>query len=60
MIERADELMIAYQNGDDDALTGIYTLLKPALYSFIYRYTRDQQLSIDIVQDSFVTLKLYK
>lgn len=60
MIERADELMIAYQNGDDDALTGIYTLLKPALYSFIYRYTRDQQLSIDIVQDSFVKLQRYK
>ncbi|KOP84009.1 RNA polymerase sigma factor [Cytobacillus solani] len=52
--------MIAYQNGDDDALAGIYTLLKPALYSFIYRYTRDQQLSIDIVQDSFVKLQRYK
>lgn len=60
MIEREDELMIAYQNGDDDALAGIYTLLKPALYSFIYRYTRDQQLSIDIVQDSFVKLQRYK
>ncbi|WP_102275890.1 RNA polymerase sigma factor [Cytobacillus massiliigabonensis] len=52
--------MIAYQNGDDDALAGIYTLLKPALYSFIYRYSRDQQLSIDIVQDSFVKLQRYK
>jgi RNA polymerase sigma-70 factor, ECF subfamily len=58
--EREEELMIAYQNGDDDALEGIYTLLKPSLYSFIFRYTRDEQLSIDIVQDTFVKLQQYK
>ncbi len=60
LIEREDELMIAYQNGDDDALGGIYNLLKQPLYSFIFRYTRDEQLSIDIVQDSFVKLQRYK
>lgn len=60
LIEREDELMIAYQNGDEDALGGIYTLLKQPLYSFIFRYTRDEQLSIDIVQDSFVKLQRYK
>lgn len=58
--EREDELMIAYQNGNDDALEGIYTLLKQPLYSFIFRYTRDEQLSIDIVQDTFVKLQCYK
>jgi RNA polymerase sigma-70 factor, ECF subfamily len=58
--EREDELMIAFQNGDDAALEGIYTLLKPSLYSFVYRYTRDEQLSIDLVQDSFVKLHRYK
>lgn len=58
--EREDEYMIAYQNGDDEALAGIYTLLKPALYSFIFRYCRDEQLSIDIVQDTFLTLQRYK
>lgn len=58
--EREDELMTAYQNGDDRALEGIYTLLKQSLYSFIFRYTRDEQLSIDIVQDTFVKLQRYK
>jgi RNA polymerase sigma-70 factor, ECF subfamily len=58
--ERADQLMIAFQNGDDEALESIYTLLKPSLYSFIFRYTRDEQLSIDIVQDTFVKLQRYK
>ena len=58
--EREDELMIAYQNGDDEALEGIYILLKQSLYSFIFRYTRDEQLSIDIIQDTFVKLQRYK
>ncbi|MFF2448371.1 RNA polymerase sigma factor [Neobacillus sp. NPDC058068] len=52
--------MTAYQNGDDEALEGIYTLLKQSLYSFIFRYTRDEQLSVDIVQDTFVKLQRYK
>jgi RNA polymerase sigma-70 factor, ECF subfamily len=60
LTEREDELMVAYQNGDDAALEGIYTLLKPSLYSFVYRYTRDEQLSIDLVQDTFVKLQRYK
>jgi RNA polymerase sigma-70 factor, ECF subfamily len=58
--EREDELMIAYQNGDNEALERIYTLLKQSLYSFIFRYSRDEQLSIDIVQDTFVKLQRYK
>lgn len=60
LIEREDQLMIAFQNGDDTALEKIYTLLKPSLYSFVYRYTRDEQLSIDLVQDSFMKLHRYK
>jgi RNA polymerase sigma-70 factor, ECF subfamily len=60
LIEREDELMIAYQNGDEGALEGLYTLLRQPLYSFIFRYTRDEQLSIDVVQDSFVNLQRYK
>jgi RNA polymerase sigma-70 factor, ECF subfamily len=57
---REDELMAAYQKGDSDALEGIYTLLKPVLYSFVFRYTRDEQLSIDTVQDTFIKLQRYK
>ncbi|WP_141431170.1 RNA polymerase sigma factor [Bacillus sp. 03113] len=52
--------MIAYQNGDDEALEGIYTFLKPSLYAFVFRYTREEQLSIDIIQDTFVKLQRYK
>jgi len=58
--EREDVLMIAYQNGDDSAFESIYTLLKPSLYSFIYRYTQEEQFSIDIVQDTFMKLQKYK
>lgn len=58
--EREDELMIAYQKGDDEALEVIYTLLRQPLYSFIFRYSRDEQLAIDIVQDTFVKLQHYK
>ncbi|WP_240377451.1 RNA polymerase sigma factor [Bacillus piscicola] len=52
--------MIAYQKGDNEALEGIYTLLKPPLYSFVFRYSRDEHLSIDIVQDTFVKLQRHK
>ena len=60
LIERENELMLAYQDGDDEALEGIYLLFKAPLYSFIFRYTRDEQLSIDVVQDSFINLQQYK
>ncbi|WP_156323938.1 RNA polymerase sigma factor [Bacillus sp. JCM 19034] len=49
--------MVDFQSGNDQAFEGIYSILKPTLYSFIFRYTRDEQLSIDIVQDSFVRLQ---
>ncbi|GGL64922.1 RNA polymerase sigma factor [Sporolactobacillus putidus] len=52
--------MIAYQNGDDAALNEIYILYKNPLYSFVFRYTREEQLSIDIVQDTFMRLQRYK
>ncbi|PMC33786.1 RNA polymerase subunit sigma-70 [Bacillus sp. UMB0899] len=52
--------MIAYQNGDDEALDRIYTILRQPLYSFIFRYSRDEQLTIDLVQDTFVKLQRYK
>nr|WP_175640739.1 RNA polymerase sigma factor [Metabacillus schmidteae] len=52
--------MIAYQNGDDEALDRIYTILRQPLYSFIFRYSRDEQLTIDLVQDTFVKLQHYK
>lgn len=58
--DRIDKLMLAYQNGDDAVLDQIYILLRQPLYSFIYRYSRDEQLSIDIVQDTFIKLQRHK
>lgn len=58
--DQIDKLMLAYQNGDDAVLDQIYILLRQPLYSFIYRYSRDEQLSIDIVQDTFIKLQRHK
>lgn len=58
--EAADQLMIAYQNGEKAALEKIYLLFKQPLYSFVFRYTRDEQFSIDTVQDTFVKLQQSK
>lgn len=58
--EREDEWMASYQNGDSEALEKIYGLLKQPLYSFVFRYTRDEQMSIDIVQDTFIKLQDHK
>jgi len=58
--EYADALMIAYKNGDHQALEEIYVIFREPLYSFIYRYTKDEQFSIDIVQDTFVNLQRHK
>jgi len=55
-----DELMLAYQGGDNEALESLYKLFKKPIYSFIFRYIRDEQLSIDIVQDTFVKLQRYR
>src|SRR5699024_10341079 len=52
--------MVAYQMGDDSQLGKIYSRLKSPLYSFINRYFQDHQLSIDIVQYTFMQLQRYK
>lgn len=48
------------KNNDDEAFNQLYTLLKPSLYSFLFRYTRDEQMSADLVQDAFMKLHRYK
>ena len=55
-----EELMLAYQRGDKQAGEKLYVLIKPALYTFLYRFNRDEQLSIDLVQDTFLTLERKK
>ncbi|MBM7660969.1 RNA polymerase sigma-70 factor (ECF subfamily) [Bacillus mesophilus] len=60
MNDDINELMHSYQNGEVHALDRLYTLLKPTLYLFIYRYTKNEQLSMDIVQDAFLQLQQKK
>lgn len=43
-------------NVDGESLDSIYLIYKDQLYRFIYRYSNDQQFSIDIVQDTFEKL----
>lgn len=52
--------MLAYQAGDPEALGILYERLHEPLYCFIYRYTREEQLSIDIVQDTFEIIQSKK
>ncbi|MFK3937768.1 RNA polymerase sigma factor [Alkalihalobacillus sp. NPDC078783] len=52
--------MTAYQNGDERALERIFERYRNSIYRFLYRYSRDEQLSIDLVQDTFVALQTKK
>ena len=45
--------MQAYLAGEKEALGILYERLNEPLYCFLYRYTREEQLSIDIVHDTF-------
>ncbi|MGE8206628.1 RNA polymerase sigma factor [Heyndrickxia sp. NPDC080065] len=55
-LNNCEELFIEFQQGKLDALDSIYLAYKNPLYCFIYRYTNNEQLSIDIVQDTFEKL----
>ncbi|GLC90549.1 RNA polymerase sigma factor [Lysinibacillus piscis] len=52
-----EHLMITYQEGDNEAFNQLYHQLHRPLYSFLFRYTNEEQLSIDIVQDTFEQLQ---
>ncbi len=45
--------MLALQNGRDAALDELMKRYKKPLYHFIMRYTRDEDISYDILQESF-------
>lgn len=49
--------MLAYQQGEKEAFSIIYERLHEPLYCFLFRYTREEQLSIDIVHDTFEVLQ---
>ncbi|MBM7588030.1 RNA polymerase sigma-70 factor (ECF subfamily) [Bacillus pakistanensis] len=58
--DHLQSLMLRYQKGDEEALEHLYVYLKGPLYEFLFRYCRDEQLSIDLVQDAFVKLQQNK
>lgn len=60
MIRTNEYNMKAYQAGDIEAFERLYERMQKPLFSFLFRYTRDEQLSIDIVQDTFERVQLTK
>lgn len=55
-----EELFAEFQQGDHTSLSQLYERLYEPLYCFLYRYTREEQLSIDIVHDTFEQLQRKK
>lgn len=55
-----EKLMKKFQNGDTEALNELYERYRATLFRFIYRCTRDDQLSMDVVQDAFLKLQQKK
>ncbi|MEH7237613.1 RNA polymerase sigma factor [Bacillus sp. JJ1562] len=54
---RAEEAILQFQTGDKEALEIIYNVYKAPVYQFVFRYTNNEQLSIDLVQDTFEKLQ---
>lgn len=57
MTRTNEELMIAYQNGNQQALAELYENMYEPLYCFLIRYTSEVDLSIDTVHDTFETIQ---
>ncbi|MEO4053086.1 RNA polymerase sigma factor [Solibacillus sp. CAU 1738] len=52
-----EEWIEAYKKGDIEAFNMLYHNLYEMLYCFLFRYTREEQLSMDIVHDTFERLQ---
>ena len=52
--------MARFMNGDNEALGLLYERLHEPLYCFLYRYTREEQLSVDLVHDTFEIIQTKK
>ncbi len=60
MIKSNEEWMKDYQQGDERGFAALYEQLHKPTYCFLYRYTREEQLSVDIVHDAFEVLQKKK
>ena len=45
---------------EEYSMEALFITYKTPIYEFVYRYCQDQQLSIDIVQDTFVRFYKYQ
>ncbi|WP_336045909.1 RNA polymerase sigma factor [Solibacillus ferritrahens] len=52
-----EELMKQVQTGNIEALGVLYERLHEPLYCFLFRYTKEEQISIDTVHDAFEILQ---
>ncbi|MEK4129527.1 RNA polymerase sigma factor [Solibacillus sp. FSL W8-0474] len=52
-----EELMQQVQTGNIEALGVLYERLHEPLYCFLFRYTKEEQISIDTVHDAFEILQ---
>jgi RNA polymerase sigma-70 factor, ECF subfamily len=48
-----DELMVAYQKGDETAFTSLYRALGPPVMGYLIRLTRDRARAEDLLQITF-------
>lgn len=55
-----EEWMLQFQKGDSAGLEHLFEKYRKPLYLFIFRQSKDEQLSIDIVQDVFLKLQQMK
>ncbi|MGC8767116.1 MAG: RNA polymerase sigma factor [Brevinematia bacterium] len=53
-IDRDSELVYRVVCGDEDAFNELYTKYSKIIISFIYKYTKDVDLSVDIAQETFI------
>ncbi|WP_164669345.1 RNA polymerase sigma factor [Virgibacillus doumboii] len=49
-----------FEKRDDHSIEELFVTYKAPIYQFVYRYCQDEQLSIDIVQDTFVRFHKYQ
>ena len=55
-----EDWMIEFQAGNVEALSILYERLYEPLYCFLFRYTREEQISVDTVHDTFEVLQKKK
>jgi len=59
MIETDEQLMIKVSHGDQKAFEVLFFRYKNRLYSYIFRFSGDAQLTEDIFQETFLRLYRY-